>query len=221
VVLVPVDVLDGQVVALVGHELGAGLTLGALVDGALLGSYQELAVAQFGAEVEAGGCGLARDGGFLVLGRVYVGLLVLEVNHVDADLLVFRILLLQLQLHNHFALELGLHQTPRAEFAVRGDRLEALGVLLGVPADLPDRVVVFATLHAGSLLGLGELVADVVDQHGAVLAADAEHVGFVHVEVQTHDARVGGDLVLRLLVVLERLDLDVPDVLRLVLLRAD
>lgn len=79
----------------------------------------------------------------------------------------------------------------------------------------------FARLHAGAILRFAEFVADVVDEHAAVLAADAEHVGLVHVEVQTHDSRVSSDLVLRLLVVLERVDLDVPDVLRLVLVTPD
>lgn len=95
-VLVPVDVVDGQVVAFVGHQIGACVTLGTLVDSAFLGADQELAVAQLGAEVEAGGCGLAGDCGLLVLRRVDVGLLVIEVNNVDADFLVLRVLLLQL-----------------------------------------------------------------------------------------------------------------------------
>lgn len=79
----------------------------------------------------------------------------------------------------------------------------------------------FARLHARALLRFTELVADVLDQHAAVLTTDAEHVGLVHVEVQTHDSRVSRDLLLWLLLVLKRLHLDVPYVLRLILVAPD
>lgn len=145
-VLVPVHVLDRQVVAALGLQLGAGLALGAAVDGALLGAYQEFLVARLGAEVEAGGCRLAGDGGLVVLGGVDLGLLVIKLDHVDGGFLLVRTLILQLELHNDLAFELALDHAPGTELAVTGYRLEAAGTV-GIPADLPDWVVVFATLH--------------------------------------------------------------------------
>lgn len=145
-VLVPVHVLDRQVVAALGLQLGAGLALGAAVDGALLGADQEFLVARLGAEVEAGGCRLAGDGGLVVLGGVDLGLLVIKLDHVDGGFLLVRTLILQLELHYDLAFELALDHTPGTELAVTGYRLEAAGTV-GIPADLPDWVVVFATLH--------------------------------------------------------------------------
>lgn len=65
-VFVPVDVVHRQVVSFLGHQLGSSLTLGALVDGSFLSSYQELAVSFLGAEVEACRTSLPCDCGFIV-----------------------------------------------------------------------------------------------------------------------------------------------------------
>lgn len=67
VVVVPVDVVDGQFVAAVGLEVGAGVRLGALVDGAFLSSDQEFTVIVLGAEVEAECCGLLGNGRLVIL----------------------------------------------------------------------------------------------------------------------------------------------------------
>lgn len=202
-VLVPVHVVDLEGVPALGHQLGACLAFGTLVDGALLSPDQELTVTLLGTLVEAGGRGQTRDGGLLGLGALVACVLVVELEHVDDHLLVLRVLFLEFELHDDFAFELALDQTPGAELAIAGNRLETLGEFVGVPPDLPDGVVVLATLHGAALLRLGELVADVLDQHGAVVAADAQQLGLVLVEVKAHDSGVRGDFLLGLLVVLE------------------
>lgn len=78
-----------------------------------------------------------------------------------------------------------------------------------------------AALHARALLRFRELVADVLDQHRAVLAADAQHLGLVDVEIQAHHARVRSDFLLRLFVIFQGVDLDMPDILWFLLLRTD
>lgn len=66
VVVVPVHVLDRQRVAALGLQLGAGVGLAALVDGAFLGADEEFAVVVFRTEVEAGGCCVTSNGRVLV-----------------------------------------------------------------------------------------------------------------------------------------------------------
>lgn len=119
VVVVPVHVLDGQFVAALGLQLGAGLGLGALVDGTLLGADQELAVVVLGAEVEAEGCCLLGDGGLLVLGGSVAGhVLAVELEHVDSGVLVALAVLLEFEHHDDLALEFALDQPPGAQLAV-------------------------------------------------------------------------------------------------------
>jgi len=108
-VAVPVHGEDGQRVRFVGLELLSGVALGALVDVAFLGAYQEH-VFDIGVEVEAEAAGEAAEHALLLLfGLDLVQLAVDASNPVQLLFVVHLVLFLalrDLQCHDLLALQL-------------------------------------------------------------------------------------------------------------------
>lgn len=70
------------------------------MDRSLFSADQKLTVTGFWAEVEAGSSCVPGNGGFLVLGRGNVSILVLQVNHVDSNLLFIGVVVFKFEAHD-------------------------------------------------------------------------------------------------------------------------
>ena len=101
---------------------------------------------------------------------------------------------------------------PVGNTAVGRDReeVELLGQVLGLPENLPHGVGVLSSLDRGGVDGPHSLVPDVVDHDGSVVAANGQERRVLGVEVQAHDAALGGEDELGVRGVLQRVAANHP-----------
>mmetsp|Transcript_17811 Transcript_17811/g.45193 ORF Transcript_17811/g.45193 Transcript_17811/m.45193 type:complete len:422 (-) Transcript_17811:438-1703(-) len=189
--LVPLDRVHGHVVALVRLKVLTAIGLTTLVDLPFFRAHYKEMLA-LAVEVKAAAARKAGQGGLLVRLVLFVG-----------D---------ELELHHRLHLERALTHGPVRNLTVRGDGEEAqfLSDVLLLPADLPHRIGVLTGLDGRDVDRLVELAPHVVDHDGAVVAADCEEraARALRVEVERHDAGLGGEGKLGIRRVLERIAAD-------------
>ena len=104
------------------------------------------------------------------------------------------------ELDDLLSLELVLHEGPVGDSTIRGDGVEVQisNILVGVPSDLPDGISVLVGSNSGKIDWLiMTLKSDIEDHDSTIIETNSQKGGVVGMEVQAHDTRLSGEVVLR------------------------